>query len=229
MTKKDITGDWVDRYVRDELSAEDELAFEEQLLEDPALQQQVEAALGIKEALKLDELDEDNQDSTTVDGPLQPKASGNSWTPLAFAASVLLAVASTTLLWRANIESDGLRQQLNEMQQPRTNMLKISVDIMRSAGNGTPDIIIQKPALRGIIALDIELSSRFSQLDEITFQLSEENGNSFVTWAGRPSSDGRASVILNSESIPAGKVVLTMTSPDEQSKETRLMEFRAAN
>jgi len=38
----------------------------------------------------------------------------------------------------------------------------------------------------------------------------------------------RASVVLNSESIPDGRVILTMNAPGSQLKETRLLEFRAA-
>ncbi len=223
MAEYDINNDWVDRYVRDDLNAEEEIAFEEKLLEDPELQQELKAALAIKETFKRTDL----VTGDVVD-PSVSTSTRNSWTPFAMAASVLLAVASTTLLWRANIETDGLRQQLEALQQPRTSVLNVPVDIMRSAGNGSPDVIIQKPGSQGVIVLDVELSSRFSQLDQINFELSKENGGQFLAWSSSPSPKGRASVVLNSESIPDGRVILTMNAPGSQLKETRLLEFRAA-
>ena len=223
MADHNINNDWVDRYIRDELNAEEEIAFEEKLLEDPELQQELEAALAIKETFKRTDLI-----TGDVVDPSISTTTKNSWTPFAMAASVLLAVASTTLLWRANIETDGLRQQLEALQQPRTSVLNVPVDIMRSAGNSTPDVIIQKPESQGVIVLDVELSSRFSQLDQISFELSEENGERFLAWSSSPSPDGRASVVLNSESITDGRVTLAMSAPGSQQKETRLLEFRAA-
>ena len=229
MTEYDIGSDWVDRYMRDELNAAEEMVFEERLLEDLELQRELEAALGIKEMLKHSGLK-----TGDVIGPSTSKVSeiskvtGNSWRPLALAASVLLAVASTTLLWRANIESNGLKQQLQALQQPRTSILNVPVDIMRSSGDGSPDVIVQKPGQQGVVVLDVELTSGFSQLNEIHFELSEENGSRFLAWNSSPSHAGRASVVLNSESIPDGRVTLTMTAPDGQMKETRLLEFRTA-
>jgi hypothetical protein len=145
------------------------------------------------------------------------------------AASVLLAVTSTTLLWRASIESDELRQQLEALKQPRSNVLNVPVDIMRSTTSNAPDVIIQKPEGQGAIVLDIELSSQFSQLDQVDFELREENGGRLLAWRSNASPGGRVSVVLNSESVPDGRVILAMTSPGFQPEETRLLEFRAAD
>lgn len=221
MAEHNINNDWVDRYIRDELNAEEEVAFEERLLEDTGLQQELEAALAIKETLQRRELMTGN-----VVEPPASAVTRNSWTPYAMAASVLLAVASTTLLWRANIETNGLKQQLEALKQPRTSVLNVPVDIMRSAGNTTPDVIIQKPGMQGVIVLDVELSPRFSQLDQINFELSGEAGEQFLAWRSSPTPDGRASVVLNSEIIPDGRVILAMSSPGTEQKETRLLEFR---
>lgn len=223
MAENDIDTDWVDRYIRDELSAEEEMAFEERLLQDAELQRELEAALAIKETFK-------RNDIMTGDpvAPFTRSTNRNAWTPFALAASVLLAVASTTLLWRANIETNGLKRQLETLRQPRTNVLSVPVDIMRSAGSGTPDVIIQKPGPNGVVVLDIELSSRFSQLDHVDFSLSEAAGGQLLAWSSKPAPDGIASVALNSESIPAGRVILKMTAPGGQFEETRLLEFRSA-
>jgi len=222
MAEYDIDKGWVDRYIRNELSPEEEIAFEERLLEDPELQQELEAALAIKETMKRSDL-------VRGDVVAPPVNTGNSWTPFALAASVLLAVASTTLLWRANIESDELRQQLEALKQPRTNVLNVPVDIMRSSGNGIPDVIIQKQDGQSVIVLDIELSPRFSQLDQVDFELSEESGERLLAWSSSGSRNGRTSAVLNSESVPDGRVILAMTSPGDQLKETRLLEFRAVD
>ena len=223
MAERIINSSWVDRYIRDELSADDEIAFEERLLDDQELQQELEAALAIQETLSRSDL------SDVVVAHSASKLATNSWTPFAMAASVLLAVASTTLLWRANIESDNLRHQLEELGQPRSSVLMVPVDIMRSAGMATPDVIILKPGGQAIIALDIELSARFHPLESISFELRDEkNLGETLEWSSSPTSDGRAQVFLHSESIPEGRVILTMSGPDGQPKETRLLEFLPA-
>lgn len=225
MADYNINNDWVDLYIRDELNADEEIAFEERLLEDTELQQELKAALAIKETFKRTDL----ITGDVVDAPVSSSIR-NSWTPFAMAASVLLAVASTTLLWRANIETDGLRQQLEALQQPRTSVLNVPIDIMRSAGSSTPDAIIQKPDGQGVIVLDIELSARFGQLENVDFELREEaTEDAVLAWSSRPTPDNRASVVLNSESIPEGRVILSITSSASQQKETRLLEFRAAD
>ena len=224
MVEHNINNDWVDRYIRDELTAEEETAFEERLLQDPELQQELEAAMAIVEALERTDL----ITGDLVDPPVS-SISKNSWTPFAMAASVLLAVVSSTLLWRANIESAELRQQIDGLQQPRGHVLNASIDIMRASGKNTPDAIIQKPDGQSAIVLDIELSARFKQQQQIHFELREEAANEAVlTWNATPTADNRASVMINSETIPDGRVLLFITAPGITS-ESRLLEFRPPN
>ena len=224
MSEYNIDNDWVDRYIRDELSAEEEIAFEERLLDDPELQQQLQAALAIRESFSRTDLMTDDEVNTSFS-----TTRGNSWTPLAMAASVILAVVSSTLLWRANIESAELRQQINELHQPRTRVLNVPIDIMRSSGKSTPDAIIQKPDGQAAIVLDIELSGRFQKADEIHFELREESASEvLLAWSAQPPTDNRATVILNSESLPDGRVILSISATGIQ-PESRLLEFRSEN
>lgn len=219
MAEHDFNNEWVDRYIRDELSDEDEATFEEALLEDPALQADVEAALGIREALKKESI---------LLGPSEvtPMPAGNQWTSLAMAASVLLAVVSTTMFWRGGIENNRLQEQVEALRQPRASVLQVPVNIMRSSSNSTPDVIVQKPAGQGAIVLNIELSPTFQNLSSIQFALQQIDKAPVISWTGQPGSDGRISVVLNNEVIPDGLVQLQMTSPDRKATETRLLEFR---
>jgi len=223
MIEQSKYSDWVDRYVRDELSDEDVIVFEEQLMEDIELQNQLEAVLVIKEALKLDR--------GLATGPTEwteAKPARNQWSTMAMAASVLLAVVSTTFYWKTSVEAGHLQEQLSALKAPRTAVLNVPVDIMRSVGGDTPDIIVQKPAGQGAIILDIELSSRFHVLETINFQLQANDSSEVLSWTASPSSSGRASVVLNSELVPAGLVYLQISDPASELHESRLLEFREA-
>ncbi len=74
MPDHDFNSDWVDRYIRHELSEQEEMSFEEYLLEDVQLQQTLEAALAIREALKQDRRWELGE----IKSP-DPRAAGSSW------------------------------------------------------------------------------------------------------------------------------------------------------
>ena len=223
MPDNDFKSDWVDRYLRDELNEQDEMAFEARLRADVQLQRELEAALAIREALKQNR----QWELGDVKSPgIRPLAS--SWTVFAMAASILLAVVSTSLFWRASVETGELKQQISALQQPRTGVLRVPVNIMRSAGSATPDVIIQKPVGRSVIVLDIELSERFYELDLIEFSLHKEGEEPVIAWSSSPSPDGRASVVLHSESIPDGRLILQMTGAGGRLNENRLLEFRPA-
>ncbi len=213
----------VDRYLKDELSPEEEAAFEERLLDDPELQVELESALAIRETLKAE-----SQLESDAGYPATKAAHSNSWAPLAMAASVVLAVVSTTLYWRSSVETGMLQEQLDALQAPRTSVLKVKVDIMRSSGSVTPDRIIQKPKGNGAIFLDIELSENLKEVEQVQFQLVPKNGEPVFSWLASPIS-GRSSVILDVMAIPTGMMYLDMSEPgNEASSDRRLLEFRAA-
>ena len=149
MSEKDFSK-WVDDYVRDRLSDEDAARFEEALLEDTELQESVEIALGVQEVIRNEPI--------PVTESTQLETSGrNSWSGLALAASVILAVVSTTLFWRAGVENEQLQSRLEALTQPVVNVLQVPVNIMRSGNQTSPDVIVQIPDGRSAILLDIEL------------------------------------------------------------------------
>lgn len=221
MVEQDMNNNIVDRYVRDELSDDEVVAFEEQLLEDPELQKELEAVLALKQALTLQ-----NQLEAEPEEPEQLLSGGNQWSTMAIAASVLLAIVSTTFYWRSSVEAGRLQEQLAALQAPRTSVLNVAVNIMRSAGSSTPDVIIQKPAGHAVIVLDIELSPGFHKLDSINFQLQAGEDTPVLSWIAPPTSSGRASVVLNAEAVPDGMVYLQISDPSGKLQEKRLLEFR---
>ena len=221
MNEKSKFYDWVDPYIRGELSDEELAIFEERLIADSQLQKEFEAVFGIKQALKLDAKTESN---STRQAEMRPGR--NQWSSLAIAASVLLAVTSTTLYWRTSVEAGRLKEQLSALQAPRSTVLNVPINIMRSAGGVTPDVIVQKPAGNGAIVLDIELSQRFQELDLIEFQLLADESESVLNWTATADFSGRVSVVLNSELVPEGMVQLVISDPSSKLQDSRLLEFR---
>ena len=221
MTEQSKYSDWIDRYVRDELSDEEGVVFEERLIEDTQLQTELETVLAIRRALKLD--DELASDSRQWAGTV---SGANQWSSMAIAASVLLAIVSTTFYWRASIETGRLRDQLTVLQAPRTTVLTVPVNIMRSEESNTPDVIVQKPAGNGVLVLDIELSPHFQSLGLIDFRLQASDSEVLFKWTAPPTSSGRATVVLISEAIPDGVAFLQISDPSGELKESRLLEFR---
>lgn len=223
MAEHQFNKDWVDRYVRNKLSSEDEIAFEIALLEDQHLQAEVESTMAIRETLKR--VANASQLATTSVARKMPLGSLTTW---ALAASVLLAIVSTGLAWRFNIDNSVMQSQIEAMQSPLTNLLRVPVDIMRSSGNNTPDVVIQKPSGRSAIVLDIELSGRFQKLDLVDFSLRREDDDLLLVWSATPDRNGYVSVMLQSETIPDGKVFLYISDVHGQLVEKRLLEFRKA-
>lgn len=221
MTEQGRYDEWVDRYVRDELSEEEVADFEERLMTDSDLQSQLEAVLVMKEALKLES---ESQTESAKDAVASPWR--NQWSPLAIAASVLLAVVSTTLYWRSNVEIGQLQEQVTALQAPRTTVLTVPVDIMRSAGSATPDVIVEIPPGHSAIVLDIELSDRFRKLRAVNFELLTQDAETVLAWTAAPAGSETVAVVLDSEVIPAGMLQLRMSDPGGGMQESRLLEFR---
>jgi hypothetical protein len=148
---------------------------------------------------------------------------------MAIAASVVLAIVSTTFYWRTSVEAGRLQEQVNALQAPRTAVLNVPVNIMRTAGDASPDAIVQVPAGNGVIVLDIELSAHFQSLASIDFRLQADGLEEALKWTAPPSSSGRARVVLFSETIPGGRAHLQISNPSGDLTETRLLEFRITN
>ena len=140
MTKPEFNQDWVDRYVRDQLTDEEVESFESRLMDDPDLQDALETALALQRLQKLD-LDEAPQpDRSSI-----PSGSTSSWQSFALAASLLVAVGSSVFLWRASNENALLNRQLQALNTPTTSVLTVPVDILRSPDSQVPVVIRQIP------------------------------------------------------------------------------------
>lgn len=216
--------DRVDRYVRDELSPEETAAFETELLESPAMQKELETVLALRGALALEaETQEARAAGNEANEPLSENAN---WRRLALAASVALAVFSTVMLWKVGNDAAGLERELQALGQPRTELLTVAVPIMRSASEQTPDVIIQKPAGRAAILLDIELGLAAREQNRLEFALVDPEGATVLAWQSAPAADGRATAVINSEHLPASRLWLQINAGDGEPLERRLLEFR---
>lgn len=213
---------WVDRYVRNELGPEEEAQFELRLMEDAGLQAEVEVALGLREAVRL---------TQGFGEPVAVQATRsfvNQWTPWAMAASVVLAATTTLLAWRTGVENGRLQQELGALRAPVTSVLRVPVDIMRTSGSATPDVIIQLPA-DGAIVLDIELSPALRNVGPVTFALQARGAEPAQSWRASADRDGRATVLLRTADVPPGLVDLRMSNADLTVRDSRLIEIRPAS
>jgi hypothetical protein len=223
MTERLSDIELADMYVRNELTGDDEADFEVRMLQSPQLQQHVQTALAIKESLKLEEkLGESPSDIRNS----EHHKSRNSWGQMALAASVLLAVVSTLMWAKTSIDSNQLKRQITELSQPQALVLTVPVNIMRSFGSDTPDVIVQKPSAGSVIQLDIELSGQSRAQPLLRFTLVSEGQESNVSWQASPSANGRSTVLIRSEQIPTGLVQLQISDVDGNVMDRHLLEFR---
>lgn len=222
MTEHSKNCELVDRYVRNELSADEEADFETRMLESPELQERVQASLGIKRALAM----EDPTEKSASEQQRSIHTGQNSWKTLALAASVLLAVFSTLMLVKTSIESGQLKRQIAVLNQPQTSVLTVPVDIMRSAGGATPDVIIQIPPAGTAVQLDIELTTQSQNQTLLNMALLDQQQNPLITWQAFPLDNGRSTVLIRSEQLSAGLVQLQISDADGVVLEQRLLEFR---
>jgi hypothetical protein len=222
MAKQTSREAWVDRYLREELTVEEMADFEVALMDSSAMQQELETAMGLREMLLFEA-----EQGIGTDNLLPESLSGVSkWRHLAVAATVTLAGFSTFMFWKVSYDSAELQRQVDLLSQPRSHVLTVPVNIMRSAGGQTPDVIVQKPASLSAILLDIELGPRSLEHESLNFALVDDAGTSVIDWRAAPSADGRAEVLLNSEQVPAVRLWLQINSSDGQQLERRLLEFR---
>lgn len=222
MSRKTTRLEWVNRYVRDELTVDEMAEFEHTLMDSPAMQQDLETVLGLREALLLEPEQHVPRDELLPES----LAGGGNWKSMALAATVILAVFSTVMFWKVSNESAHLQRQLDVLSQPRSNVLRVPVNIMRSAGARTPDVIAQKPAGHSAILLDIQLAPRSLQQPSLVFSLVDEAGTTVLSWSATSFANGRAEALLNSEQVPGMRLWLEIASDDGELLERRLLEFR---
>jgi len=223
MPEQISSGEWVDRYVRDKLSPDEMKAFELELLESEPLQQELETVLAMRGALALD----GEPQAQTESAELQPTPRRDSaWQPLAMAATLVLAVLSTVMWWRSSNEVVDLEGQVQALGQPMAEILTVAVPIMRSTGGQTPDVIVQKPGGHVAILLDVELGLRAREQDVLDFALVGPDGTSVLAWQASPTTNGRTTVVINSDKIPASELWLQISDVGGEMYERRLLEFR---
>jgi len=211
----------VDSYVRDELSPEEMAEFETAMLDSPELQTQVDTALAIQRALQLEqEFDQWPASASTREH------ARNHWQGLAIAAGVVLAVFSTTMYWKVSNDNASLRSELGSLRQPKGVVLTVPVDIMRSAGGQTPDVIVQKPKGNALVVLDIELSPAMGAAGKIHLVLRDLHRAVLFTLEGSRAEDGRLRVAFNADTLPYGQVWLEMSAARDGAVDRRLLEFR---
>jgi hypothetical protein len=215
--------DFLDRYVRGELSEEDESEFEIALLDSPELQAELQTVLAIRQALRLDAESEPPGSELSTD-VLQ---GANNWQPFALAASLLLAVFSTTMYWKVSNETASLQQQLESFKQPNTDVVTVSIDIMRSSGN-RPAAIIQKPAPRSLMILEIELGEKSREQTSVRSSLKDESDQVLSTWTSEVMGWGGTSVAFLADNLPDGQVWLEIADVNGELLERRLLEFLPA-
>ncbi|GAB4194149.1 MAG: hypothetical protein Tsb002_25350 [Wenzhouxiangellaceae bacterium] len=135
----------IDAYLRGELSPDDEAAFEIQLLEDPELQDEVEAAILLKKLLS---------ETSTVPTQKKPRGRVTGKTLLNFAAAASFAWAAfaTVLLINQSQEDNGAAIRTIELAPSRSapsdsrrlyisdemELLNLKIDLSGRAGTDQP-------------------------------------------------------------------------------------------
>jgi len=210
-----------DHYVRNKLSDAEQAAYELRLLESPELQDELEATLALQQALRLEK--KSAPPSTDHTDPV--KLPSHPWQNFALAASLAVVAISLVLVFSSRQEISELNKQIIDMGQPRT-VLNVPVQIMRSAGDEIPDVIIQIPSGHAAVLLDIELSGRSAAHPNLQFALQNEPAEAIISWASS-TSNNRSSFVLNAETLPTGKIWLRILDASGAQLERRLLEFRA--
>jgi len=222
MNKQIDSREWVDKYLKGQLSDEEVVEFEERLIDDVQLQHELETELALTQAVKLQAGTEPGISEITRGNPRV-----NQWSSLAIAASVLLAIVSTLFYWRTSVEAGRLQDQLVALNAPRTSVLNVLVNTKRAGGPSGVVATVQKPDENAEIILDIELPAGFSELASIGFELRSDKPEADLAWNAPGTRSSRARVALNSELIPNGVVQLLILDPSgELEAKTYMLEFR---
>ncbi|MBT8059015.1 MAG: hypothetical protein KJO33_05430 [Gammaproteobacteria bacterium] len=209
---------WVDRYLRDEMTASEIAAFEQALMDSPSMQQELETAMALREMLKHDAPSGQQASGSFLTGLRRP-------IPTGIAAAIALAVFSTLMYWKTSQEAAGLQEELARLNQPLSGILTVPVALMRSDGGRTPDVVVSRPAAGHGVLLDIELAPGSRGRGELAFSLSRADGEFILAWRGSPAADGKSRALIRSEQIPTGRLWLDIASSEGETLERRLLEF----
>lgn len=247
MVNTEYTNAWIDRYLRNELTAEDETRFETALLESPQLQADLEAAMALRHLLVVEEDamtrnagagSESGAFVGTVVGPLSgPEESDTEtdagatmistpWMPMALTGSLILVVLSGVMYWNVSHEMATLRTGIETLSHTHGPEIVVPLDIMRSAGMDIPEAIIHKPENGSFIVLDIELTDAAIAADRLHMALTDTAGDELAAWVAERDADGRSRASFDPEFLPTGVVWLEMRDNAGGLMDRRLLEFR---
>ncbi len=129
------------------------------------------------------------------------------------------------MYWKVSNEAGMLRSEIGALHQPRTAVLTVPVDIMRSADTQTPDVIIQKPEGNSLLVLDVELSPAVIALGRARMTLRDTQAAELLAWDSGPFEAGRVTAAFDSHNLPDGKVWLEMSDARGRLLDRRLLEF----
>lgn len=213
--------DWVDRYVRGALSEAEEAEFENALLDSAELQDELEAALALKETLRRSP--DPAVDTGDVGEEITLKSPG--WQKYAVAAALVLAVLNLGLYWKEASDRAVWQSRYENLSDSLGEVLTVPVEIMRSSNANEPGVIIRKPRGRALVLLDIASRSNAQETGEAGLQLFDESNHLLRSWSAKLDARGRIVTAIPASELPLGRVWLEISVPGEPS-DRRLIEFR---
>ncbi len=239
MMNKPYDNDWIDRYLRNTLSDQDEADFETALLQSVDLQRAVENVLCIRQALRLQQRTEAANPvvvgnvelvESAAPGKTSDRAKARddrrNWGSAAMVATVVLGVFSTTAWWQSSQQVAVLQDELAVLSQPRTDVLTVPIDIMRSGGGLTPDAVIEVPVENSVLVLDVELGMQAAGQDKLLARFRDLDRSEIMAWVTGPVENGRIKLVFDAPQMPQGTVWLELSSKNDELLDKRLLEFR---
>jgi len=201
---------WVDRYVCNHLTSDEELEFEAALFNSPALRGDVEAALSLQSLLQM----EGEAGEVPVSDTVSPQPRWMPMQSLAMAASLLVGVVGISMwLYRASDVAD-LQRHISELSRPYSDVSIRRLDVLRSSGN-TSGHLIRKPADGGLLVLDVELSATAQRYPELQISLRGSGGASLGSWQGATADRERVTLAIPSSLLSAGQATLEARVDDQ--------------
>lgn len=214
----------VERYVGNHMRAQEEALFEEHLLTSIELQNEVEVALAMQQALKHDSA----RPKSELSAASTRNRNSNRWQTYALAASVTMAVLTGYLYFDQAKENKSLQAGLESARQPNTNVALIPVRVFRSAENSsdkrTADLVVRKPPPGSVVVLDIELDSLAQQQAQLSATLADESLAELASWSIFPGSQ-HTQIVLPVEQIPDGLIRLNLLGQDDSLVRTQWIQF----
>jgi len=151
---------WVDRYILGQLDEHQQRAFEEFMLDDTDIQDEVHTALSMRTGLRhagRKSLEAEFNDPGA--GWLSRLLPGRS-APVAAAAFATVAMVSLALLVSSNYQISQLRSELHNFQAPQALVSSVTLPQVRSGTDAEfePLGVLQSQANGGWLVLNLELS-----------------------------------------------------------------------